>query len=76
MQAKVSLSGAIAKLHQIATGREITIEEAIDYFHDPARLREVLERSGSVRDPRKRLQIATLLDRDTAEIPLSTGRCA
>lgn len=76
MPAKGSLARVVSKLHEMATGREVTTEEAIDYFHNPARLREVIERSGCVLDPRKRQQIAALLNGDTAEIPFSTGRCA
>ena len=42
-----------AEVHELATGRELQIEEAMKYFSDPARLASVVEQSGILDDPAK-----------------------
>ncbi|HWB83480.1 MAG TPA: hypothetical protein VG675_05040 [Bryobacteraceae bacterium] len=50
-------------LHQIATGREMSHEDAHRYFSDPRALAETLRTSGALRDPEKSQQIEELLTR-------------
>jgi hypothetical protein len=55
------LSGLLADVHRLATGRELQLKDALKYFRDPARLRLVVERSGVLADPSKRRKLKALL---------------
>jgi hypothetical protein len=55
------LSGLLADVHRLATGRELQLKEALDYFGDPARLTSVVERSGVLAAPSKRRKLEALL---------------
>ena len=65
----------IASTHRIATGRSVTIEEALAYFRQPSLLREVIEQSGCMEDPVRRRQFRDLLERCQSE-PRVRRRCA
>jgi len=38
------LSGFLADVHQLATGRELQLNDALEYFSDPRRLASIVER--------------------------------
>ena len=65
----------IASVHRIATGRTITDAEAIEYFHRPSLLREIVEQSACFEDPLRSRQLRDLLDRCQSE-PRVQRRCA
>lgn len=50
-----------AEVHELATGRDLQIEDAMNYFGDPRRLASVVEQSGILDDPAKRRQLETLI---------------
>ena len=50
-----------AKVHKLATDRELQIEEAVKYFGDPTRLASVVEHGGILDDPAKRHELEMLL---------------
>lgn len=50
-----------ARVHELATGRELEIDEAVNYFGDPRRLSSVVEQSGILNDPEKRQALEVLL---------------
>jgi hypothetical protein len=49
----------MSALHRIATGEELTTEQADQYFSNPKTLVEVVRSSGALQDPRK----AAVIDR-------------
>jgi hypothetical protein len=55
------LSGLLADVHRLATGRELQLQDALKYFRDPARLTSVVERSGVLSVPSKRRRLEALL---------------
>jgi hypothetical protein len=55
------LSGLLADVHRLATGRELELNDALKYFRDPARLTLVVERSGVLVNPSKRRRLEALL---------------
>ena len=55
------LSGFLANVHRLATGRELKLTDALKYFRDPARLTLIVERSGVLADPSKRRRLEALL---------------
>jgi hypothetical protein len=55
------LSGLLADVHRLATGRELELNDALKYFRDPARLTLVVERSGVLANPAKRRRLEALL---------------
>jgi hypothetical protein len=62
-RAKIQMRPAelVARVHWLATGREVTLEEAQGYFQEPHRLRSVLEAAAVVADAHKRSELAYLL---------------
>ncbi len=50
-----------SQVHELATGHELQMEEALSYFADPKRLAAVVERSGVLDDPEKRVALQQLL---------------
>ena len=56
----------MSALHRIATGEELTMEQAGEYFSNPKRLVEVVRSSGALKDPQKAAAIDRLLDDDHA----------
>lgn len=61
-------------VHQIATGREISHEDARKYFNDPHALTEVLRASGALNDPQKSQRIDELMARYRSDAPHGQGR--
>ncbi len=57
----VGLASLITEVHRLATGRPLSIAEALEYFSDPQRLAVVVERSGLLHDPQRRLRLQRLL---------------
>ncbi len=55
------LSGLLADVHRLATGRELPLSDALDYFGDPKRLVLVAARSGILADLSKRRKLEALL---------------
>jgi hypothetical protein len=55
------LSGLITYVHWLATGRELQLNDALDYFRDPARLTSVVERGGILADSSKHRRLKALL---------------
>ncbi len=55
------LADLIARVHQIVTGSEISLEQAGRYFHDPAEFTRTIRASGALRDPMKAVQLQELL---------------
>jgi len=55
------LSGFLADVHQLATGRELQLNDALDYFGDPRRLASVVARSGILADLSRRRKLEALL---------------
>ena len=55
------LSGLLADVHRLATGRELELTDALKYFRDPARLAQVVERSGILANASKRRRLEALL---------------
>lgn len=50
-----------AQVHELATGRELQIDEGVNYFGDPRRLAWVVAQSGLLNDPEKRRALEMLL---------------
>jgi hypothetical protein len=50
-----------ARVHELATGRDLQMEDAVNYFGDPKRLASVVERSGILDNPAKRRKLEMLL---------------
>ncbi len=57
----------MSALHRIATGEELTIEQAGEYFSNPKRLLEVVRSTGALEDPEK----ATAIDGLLNDVPAS-----
>ena len=55
------LTGLIANVHRLATGRELELTDALPYFGDPKRLASVVAQSGVPADPAKRRKLDMLL---------------
>jgi|HubBroStandDraft_5_1064220.scaffolds.fasta_scaffold1235362_2 hypothetical protein len=55
------LSGLLSDVHRLATGRELQLNDALDYFGDPKRLASIVERSGVLAVPSKRRKFESLL---------------
>lgn len=55
------LSALLAKVYRLATGRELQLDDALDYFTDPKRLASVVARSGILADLSKRRKLEALL---------------
>ena len=53
-------------LHRIATGEELTMEQAGEYFSNLKRLVEVVRSTGALKDPEKVTAIDRLLNEDHA----------
>lgn len=51
----------LTDVHELATGRELQIEEAVRHFGDPTRLASVVEHSRILDDPAKRHSFELLL---------------
>lgn len=49
--------------HRIATGMELSAEEAIRYFRDPKAFSHVIELSGALNDPVRRKAIERLIQK-------------
>lgn len=58
----LSLCEVMREMHRIATGQEITQQQAREYFRNPKRLAEVVESSGAVNDPEKSAALRELLE--------------
>jgi len=56
----------MSALHRIATGEELTMEQAGNYFFSPKRLVEVVRSSGALKDPQKAAAIERWLNDDPA----------
>jgi len=57
----LGLAALVAKAHRIATGSEISLEQAARYFHDPAQFAATIRASGVLGDPRRSGQLRALL---------------
>jgi len=55
------LSGLLANVHRLATGRELQLNEALNYFADPRRLASLVEGSGILPVPSTRRKLEALL---------------
>ncbi len=55
------LGGFLANVHWQATGRELQLNDALDYFGDPKRLASIVERSGALAVPSNRRKLEALL---------------
>lgn len=55
------LAGLLTKVYRLATGRQLSIDEALEYFRNPKRLAVVVERSGLLHDPQRRLRLEQLI---------------
>jgi hypothetical protein len=55
------LSAFVSDVHRLATGRELQLNEALDYFGDPRRLASVVGRSGILADSSKRRKLKALV---------------
>ena len=55
------LSGLLANVHRLASGRELQLNDALDYFGDPKRLALVVARSGILADLSKRRKLQALV---------------
>jgi hypothetical protein len=55
-------------VHELATGRELQIEEAVNYFGYPTRLASVVEHSGILDDPARRHTFELLLSERRSEL--------
>jgi hypothetical protein len=55
------LSGLLADVHRLATGRELQLSDALDYFGDPKRLASIVEGGGVLAVPSKRRKLEALL---------------
>lgn len=55
------LSGLFGDVHRLATGRELQMKDALDYFGDPKRLASIVEPSGVLAVPSKRRKFEALL---------------
>lgn len=55
------LSGLLADVHRLATGRELKLTDALRYFRDPTRLTLIVERSGVLANASKRRKLEALL---------------
>jgi len=62
------------EMHRIATGQEITQQQAREYFRNPKWLAEVVESSGAVNDPEKSATLRELLERNKAVSSDKPGR--
>ncbi len=60
-QARLSSAGFVAAVHHLATGRTITVAEALNYFSDPNALTDAVRQSGLMDDPQRRCQVQQLL---------------
>jgi len=56
----------MSALHRIATGEELTMEQAGEYFSNPKGLFEVVRSTGALKDPEKATAIDGLLNDDPA----------
>ncbi len=69
---RMSLVSLLTEVHRLATGQPLTVDEALEYFRNPKRLAAVVERSGLLHDPQRRLRlehlIATKEDRSQREL--------
>jgi hypothetical protein len=57
----VGLPSLIAQAHRIATGHDVSLEQAGRYFHDPRELARTIRESGALRNQRKRTELTKLL---------------
>ena len=55
------LSGLLADVPRLATGRELQLNDALDYIGDPKRLASIVKRSGVLAVPSKRRKLEALL---------------
>lgn len=70
----LSLSEVMREMHRIATGQEITEDEARAYFRNPKRLAEAVESSGALNNRQKCAAIERLLERGRAVTSDEPGR--
>ena len=59
--AVLGLAALVTRAHRIATGSEISLEQAGRYFHDPAEFGRVIRASGALCDPQKSRKLRRLL---------------
>ena len=57
----LGLAALVARAHRIATGSEISLEQAGRYFHDPAEFARTIRASGALVDPGRFRQLRALL---------------
>jgi hypothetical protein len=57
----LGLAALVAEAHLIATGSEISLDQAARYFHDPAQFAATIRASGALGDPRRSGQLRSLL---------------
>jgi hypothetical protein len=55
------LSGLLANVHRLATGGELQLDDALDYFGDPRRFASVAAQSGVLADLSKCRKLEALL---------------
>lgn len=60
-QARPSLASFVVEVHRLATGRTITIAEALNYFRDPRALADTVRQSRLMDDPQQRRYLQQLL---------------
>lgn len=57
----LGLAALVAQAHRIATGSEISLEQAAIYFHDPAQFARTIQASGALVDPKRSGRLRELL---------------
>ena len=70
---RVELAGLLTEVHRLATGRPLSIEEALEYFRSPKRLATVVERSGLLHDPQRRLRLEQLIATEEKHLHKEAG---
>lgn len=60
-QASPSLARLLSEVHHLATGRPITIAEALNYFRHPKALTDAVRQSGLMDNPQRRRHLQQLL---------------
>lgn len=60
---------AISGLYRIATGAEISPDQAVDYFRDPAALVDLVRSSGAMEEPAKARAVRRLVTGIELQVP-------
>ena len=63
------LASLVAQLYRISTGSEVSIEQAMRFFHDPSALARTIRASGALRDLQKAKRIRQILSAAAHRLP-------